>query len=94
MADISIVPDNRNPFTVISPENLDAQTVQQIFVEVFSDFPQIRKPGNSIIFGARGSGKSMMFRCLLPDVIMLHKSCSFNKLDFLAFHVSIKNTEL
>ncbi|RJP34200.1 MAG: hypothetical protein C4527_02830 [Candidatus Omnitrophota bacterium] len=88
------VSEPTNPFTVISPENLDAHTAVQLFVDLFSDFPQVRNPGHSLIFGARGSGKSMMFRCLLPDVLMLHKNCTFTDLDFLAFHVPIKNTQL
>ena len=83
-----------NPFTVISPEKLDASIAQQLFVEVFSDFPQVRNPGHSMIIGARGSGKSMMFRCLLPDVLTLKEGLAFADLEFLAFHVPIKNTQL
>ncbi|MFA7332413.1 MAG: hypothetical protein WC326_15195 [Candidatus Delongbacteria bacterium] len=83
-----------NPFTVMSPEKLDASTAQQLFVEVFSDFPQVRNPGHSMILGARGSGKSMIFRCLLPDVLKLKEGRSFEDLEFLAFHVPIKNTQL
>lgn len=83
-----------NPFTVISPEKLDASTAEQLFVEVFSDFPQVRNPGHSMILGARGSGKSMMFRCLLPDVLRLKEGLAFADLNFLAFHIPIKNTQL
>ncbi len=83
-----------NPFTVISPEKLDTNTAKQLFVEVFSDFPQVRNPGHSMILGARGSGKSMMFRCLLPDVIMLREGKELIELELLAFHVPIKNTQL
>lgn len=85
----------RNPFTVISPEKLDANTANQLFVEVFSDFPQVRNPGHSLILGARGSGKSMMFRCLLPDVLLIHnKDLRIADLEFLSFHIPIKNTQL
>ena len=84
----------RNPFTVVTPEKLGATEAQQLFVEVFSDFPEIKRAGHSLIQGARGSGKSMMFRCLRPDVIMLQKRCDFSDLPFLGFHISIKNTEL
>ena len=83
-----------NPFTIVSPENLDASTAEQLFVEVFSDFPQVRNPGHSMIIGSRGSGKSMMFRCLLPDVLKIKEGRTFADLDFLAFHVPIKNTQL
>jgi len=94
MADSISATNICNPFTVISPEKLQAQMAEQMFVEVFSDFPQVRNPGHSLILGARGSGKSMMFRCLLPDVVMLHKECQFHDLPFLAFHVPVKNTQL
>lgn len=83
-----------NPFTIISPEKLDAATADQLFVEVFSDFPQVKDPGHAMITGARGSGKSMMFRCLLPDVLVIKEKCSFSELQFLAFHIPIKNTQL
>ena len=83
-----------NPFAVTSPEKLDASRAEQLFVEVFSDFPQVEKPGNAMIVGARGSGKSMMFRCMLPDVVMKRKKCGFNEIPFVAFHIPIKNTQL
>lgn len=83
-----------NPFTIISPEELDAELAQQLFVEVYSDFPQVKSPGHSMIIGARGSGKSMIFRCLLPDVLMLTNKTSFDDLEFVAFHIPIKNSAL
>ena len=85
---------NINPFAVTSPEKLSAEEAQQLFVEVFTDFPQVEKPGNAMIIGARGSGKSMMFRCLLPDVLMKRNRCDFANLPFVAFHIPIKNTQL
>ena len=83
-----------NPFTIVSPEKLNASKAEQLFVEVFSDFPQVRNPGHLMIFGSRGSGKSMMFRCLLPDVLKIKEGRKFADLEFLAFHVPIKNTQL
>ena len=67
-----------NPFSVMSPEKLDADEAERLFVEVFSDFPQVETTGNAVIVGARGSGKSMMFRCLLPDVMMKRNKCSIS----------------
>ena len=66
-----------NPFTIISPEDLNAELAHQLFVEVYSDFPQVKNAGHSMIVGARGSGKSMIFRCLLPDVLKLTEKCEF-----------------
>lgn len=83
-----------NPFAVTSPEKLSAEEAEQLFVEVFTDFPQVETPGNAMIIGARGSGKSMMFRCLLPDVLMKRNHCDFANLPFVGFHVPIKNTQL
>lgn len=83
-----------NPFTIISPEDLDAELAHQLFVEVYSDFPQVKNAGHSMIVGARGSGKSMIFRCLLPDVLKLTEKCDFKDLEFIAFHIPIKNTSL
>lgn len=83
-----------NPFTIISPEDLDAELAHQLFVEVYSDFPQVKNAGHSLIVGARGSGKSMIFRCLMPDVMKLTDNCEFKDLQFIAFHIPIKNTSL
>lgn len=82
-----------NPFVVVTPEDLDPERARKLFVETFSDFPQIKRPCNTMIVGPRGSGKSMMIRCLLPDVLLLNNS-SFRQLEFVAFHVSIKKTSL
>lgn len=83
-----------NPFAVTSPEKMSAEDAERLFVEVFTDFPQVEKPGNAMIIGARGSGKSMMFRCLLPDVLMKRNDCDFANLPFVGFHIPIKNTQL
>ena len=84
----------KNPFTIISPEDLNAELAHQLFVEVYSDFPQVKNAGHSMIVGARGSGKSMIFRCLLPDVLKLTEKCEFKDLEFISFHIPIKNTSL
>ena len=84
----------KNPFTIISPEDLNAELANQLFVEVYSDFPQVKNAGHSMIVGARGSGKSMIFRCLLPDVLKLTEDCTFSELEFISFHIPIKNTSL
>lgn len=85
---------NNNPFAIISPEDLNAKQADQLFVELYSHFPEITREGNSLIMGARGCGKSMMIRCSLPDVLMLRKELEFNKLPYLAFCVPVKKTSL
>lgn len=85
---------NNNPFAIISPEDLNAMQADQLFVELYSNFPEITREGNSLIMGARGCGKSMMIRCSMPDVLMLRKKIEFNKLPYLAFCVPVKKTSL
>lgn len=83
-----------NPFAVISPEELTAEQANQLFVEMHSDYPEITRPGNTLIMGARGCGKSMLIRCSLPDFLMVREKKSFSQLPYLAVCVSIKRTGL
>ena len=83
-----------NPFAVKTPEDISAQEARDLFVDVFSDFPKIRDAGHCIISGPRGSGKSMMFRYLLPDCQCLVRNSNLRDLPFLGVLVSIKNTEV
>jgi Cdc6-like AAA superfamily ATPase len=82
----------QNPFSGITPEEMTAEQANQFFVEMYSDFPQIKRPGNVIITGARGCGKSMLIRCSLPDVLMLKDSKSLSELEYLALRVNVKRT--
>ena len=87
-----------NPFAVVTPEEMTAEQANQLFVEMYSDYPQIRRQGNSIITGARGCGKSMFIRCSLPDVLMQKSNLvgggkkKFSELEYLAFSVSCEKT--
>ncbi|MCL2311141.1 MAG: hypothetical protein FWC41_01440 [Firmicutes bacterium] len=86
-----------NPFVVMSPEEMDAHTAKQLFVEMYSDFPQIQRAGNIIMSGARGCGKSMLIRCSMPDVLLLQDEqtqITPSQLKYLAFHIPVKKTTL
>jgi hypothetical protein len=83
-----------NPFSVTTPEEMTAKQANQLFVEMYSDYPQIGRPGNLLMTGARGTGKSMLIRCSLPDVMMIKDSKSFSELDYVAFHIPVKKTSL
>lgn len=85
---------NGNPFAIISPEDLTAEQADQLFVEMYSDYPEITRSGNTLIMGARGCGKSMLIRCSMPDVLMIREQKNFEELPFLAFSVPIKKTSL
>ena len=80
-----------NPFKVFTPEGMTAEDAVALFVEV-SDFNKIQDEGNTILNGPRGSGKSMLFRYLMPDCQMIARSCSLSELPFFAVLVPIKNT--
>lgn len=84
----------KNPFFVQSPERLSAQDAHSLFVDVFTDFPKILTPGHTFLHGPRGSGKSMMFRYLLPDCLSIKHGNKLSKLPFFAIWVKLKNTDL
>ena len=83
-----------NPFAVQTPEGIPAADMDSLFVDVFTDFYNIKRVGHTFLHGPRGSGKSMMFRYLEPDCqcFALHQSVA--ELPFFAVYVSIKNTDL
>lgn len=83
-----------NPFAVVSPEEMKAEKAAQLFVEMYSDYPQIKRPGNIIMTGARGCGKTMLIRCCSPDVLMLKDNKKLDELEYLAFHIPVKKTSL
>lgn len=82
-----------NPFTVQSPETMGPKEIVQLFVDVFSDFPKILKPGHVFVHGPRGCGKSMMFRYMLPDCQMIAHQCPMASLPYYAVYVPVKSTE-
>ncbi|RKO70593.1 hypothetical protein D7322_15050 [Sphingobacterium puteale] len=84
----------KNPFEVSTPEGITAQDAYDLFVDVFTDFHQVPKVGHTFLNGHRGSGKSMMFRYMLPDCQTISNKCELNELDYYAFYVPIKLTDI
>ncbi len=90
----------QNPFVVLSPEgkeveNTNAETIYKLFVDVFDDFKAIPEQGHVFLNGPRGSGKSMMFRFLLPDCQLIDKNkIHYNELPFFGIHIPIKLTSI
>lgn len=89
----------RNPFEVQTPETLTPKEVAALFENVFADMPLISQTGHTFIHGPRGSGKSMMFRYLLPEVqkeaaLMQGRSYSLQDLDQYAIHFPIKSSSI
>lgn len=83
---------NKNPFQITTPEDLSAEEMVKLFVDVFSDFQKVIDPGHVFLMGPRGVGKSMMFRYLQPDCQSLKNNCDVTTLPFLGIYVPLKNT--
>lgn len=83
-----------NPFVVHSPEDIPADEVRRLFVNVLADFSTFRNPGNSMLHGPRGSGKSMILRYLQPDCQMLERGCVVQDLPFYGVYIGVKRSEL
>ena len=64
--ELSSFPQFSNPFAVESPEKLDPQHLVSFFIEKYTKIETIKQRKNTFLWGARGSGKSMLFRYLEP----------------------------
>lgn len=85
---------NRNPFEIKTPETNSAEDILELFVDVFPDFWQVKETGHTFLNGPRGSGKSMMFRYMMPDCQMLKTGNKACDLDYFAVYVGIKQTNI
>lgn len=84
----------KNPFEVNTPEGISAEDAHELFVDVFTDFYQVNKVGHSFLNGPRGSGKSMMFRYMMPDCQKISKNCNLNEIDYFSLYVPFKLTDI
>ncbi|UOE49158.1 hypothetical protein MTO98_32710 [Mucilaginibacter sp. SMC90] len=84
----------RNPFEVNTPEGISAKEVYELFVDVFTDFYQVPEIGHTFLNGPRGSGKSMMFRYMMPDCQKIDKNCSLSELEYFSLYAPIKLTDI
>lgn len=84
----------RNPFEVNTPEGISAEDAHELFVDVFADFYQVNKIGHAFLNGPRGSGKSMMFRYMMPDCQKVSKNCNLNEIDYFSLYVPFKLTDI
>lgn len=83
-----------NPFEIKTPEQNSAQDIVDLFVDVFTDFKQVLEKGHTFLNGPRGSGKSMMFRYIMPDCQTIAKKKEVTTLDFFSIYVPIKLTNI
>ncbi len=80
-----------NPFdTPIVTNDLSAEDAVDLFSDVFSEFHTLRNTGHTFLNGARGSGKTMMYRLMQPDCMLLKNGCSVKELDFIGIYVGVK----
>lgn len=84
----------KNPFEVNTPEGISAKEVHELFVDVFTDFYQVPEIGHTFLNGPRGSGKSMMFRYMMPDCQKIDKNCGLNELNYFSLYAPIKLTDI
>lgn len=83
-----------NPFSIKTPETLNPESIADLFIDVYSDFPRLLAPEHTFLHGARGTGKSMMLRYLEPQVqLAAHKVKSARELVHYAIHVPIKSPD-
>lgn len=76
-------------------DKIPAKVVHKLFVPVFEDFSTIPQQGHVFINGPRGSGKSMMFRFMLPDCQLIEAKASFyDELPYFSIHIPIKATSI
>jgi hypothetical protein len=83
---------DKNPFAVQTPEDISAQEAFDLFVDVFTDFFHVPNPGHTFINGPRGSGKSMMFRYMLPDCQELKWKAPVKEHPYFSIYIPIKKT--
>jgi len=84
----------QNPFSVQTPEGMSASETIELFVDLFSDYPNVEKSGHTFLHGPRGSGKSMLFRFMAPDCQTLSRKVHLSALPYLGVYASIKATDL
>ena len=91
-----------NPFEYKYPDEISPRDVIDLFVPVFGDYFSVPEVGHTFINGARGSGKSMMFRFMRPDCQslvssngeLLDEPRSITDLEYLGLYVPIKKGNL
>lgn len=91
-----------NPFEFKYPDDIHPNDVMDLFVPVFGEYYNVPIPGHTFINGARGSGKSMMFRYMKPDCQILVDTSSnrlvnprtLQDLDYFSIYIPIKKGHL
>lgn len=83
-----------NPFDYSTPDAIPAQDLIDLFVPVFGEYYNVPNIGHTFVNGSRGSGKSMIFRYMMPDCQSLVHKKPINELDYFAINIPIKEGSL
>lgn len=85
---------DKNPFAVQTPEDISAKDAFELFVDVFTDFFHVPNQGHTFLNGPRGSGKSMMFRYMLPDCQELKWKAPVKEHPYFSIYIPVKKTNI
>lgn len=93
---------NKNPFEFKYPDDINPNDVIDLFVPVFGEYYSVPVIGHTFINGARGSGKSMMFRFMKPDCqvlvdddgIRLKEPREISDINYFGIYIPIKKGHL
>lgn len=85
---------NKNPFEMFDLDTSTAEEVIRLYVPLDSHFDNIKAVGHSVLNGPRGSGKSMVFRYMMPDCQMKEKEKKLIDLEFLSIYLPIKKSTI
>jgi hypothetical protein len=93
---------NKNPFEFKYPDDIEPNNVIDLFVPVFGEYYSVPVIGHTFINGARGSGKSMMFRFMKPDCqvlvddegIKLSQPRKISEIGYFGIYIPIKKGHL
>lgn len=84
----------KNPFSVITPENITSEEIKNMFVEN-TDFLNLEKNGHTFIHGHRGCGKSMSLQVLRSKHYMQYRDIkNIKDLPFICMYIPIKKSVL
>ena len=87
-----------NPFSNDYPENMSNELIKELFVDEFVDLSNVLNRNHHFIWGARGSGKSMLFRyieaCCYSDSVKGLREQSLIETPMIPIYYKIANNAL
>jgi len=81
----------QNPFTIITPEDLSADQAIALFVDGLPGWNVIERPVNTLIYGFRGSGKTMALRYMEPDCQLALHTPNYLELPYFSVYIPLRH---